>query len=88
MKGDIALAGFVITAEEWEEMDAGWKAQLVAANAPLVPLPVPMPAQMPEHSAAAHVLATGQSKQRARWWPTTGRSRARRRSASSTSPAR
>jgi hypothetical protein len=31
MKGDIALAGFVLTAEEWEALDALSRAQLVAA---------------------------------------------------------
>jgi hypothetical protein len=31
MKGDIALAGFVLTAEEWDEMDPYSRAQLIAA---------------------------------------------------------
>ena len=31
MKGDIAFAGFVLTAEEWREMDARSRAQLMAA---------------------------------------------------------
>lgn len=31
MKGDIALAGFVLTAEEWEALDPVSRAQLVAA---------------------------------------------------------
>ena len=31
MKGDIALAGFVLTAEEWKELDATSRAQLVYA---------------------------------------------------------
>jgi len=30
MKGDIALAGFVLTAEEWEEIDPLSRAQLMA----------------------------------------------------------
>lgn len=30
MKGDIAVAGLVITAEEWQALDAGTRAQLVA----------------------------------------------------------
>lgn len=30
MKGDIAVAGFMLTAEEWEELDAASRAQLVA----------------------------------------------------------
>ena len=34
MKGDIALAGFVLTAEEWEELDPLSRAQLIAAAAP------------------------------------------------------
>ncbi|MBX3162542.1 MAG: hypothetical protein KF773_41650 [Deltaproteobacteria bacterium] len=29
--GDIALAGFVLTAEEWHAMDPGSRAQLIAA---------------------------------------------------------
>ncbi len=31
MKGDIAIAGFMLTAEEWDAMDARSRAQLVAA---------------------------------------------------------
>ncbi|MBL9016235.1 MAG: hypothetical protein JNL83_18750 [Myxococcales bacterium] len=31
MQGDIALAGFVLTAEEWKELDATSRAQLVYA---------------------------------------------------------
>jgi hypothetical protein len=31
MKGDIALAGFVITAEEWQSLDALARAQLLTA---------------------------------------------------------
>jgi hypothetical protein len=31
MKGDIALAGFVMTAEEWEALDTASRAQLMAA---------------------------------------------------------
>ncbi len=31
MKGDIALAGFVMTAEEWEALDAASRSQLMAA---------------------------------------------------------
>jgi hypothetical protein len=31
MKGDIALAGFVLTAQEWQELDAVSRAQLMAA---------------------------------------------------------
>lgn len=30
MKGDIALAGFVLTAEEWQAMDPLQRAQLMA----------------------------------------------------------
>jgi hypothetical protein len=30
MKGDIAFAGFVITAEEWKALDAQSRAQLIA----------------------------------------------------------
>ena len=33
MKGDIALAGFVLTAEEWQALDAASRAELVAAAA-------------------------------------------------------
>ena len=31
MKGDIALAGFVMTAEEWQALDPTYRAQLIAA---------------------------------------------------------
>jgi hypothetical protein len=31
MKGDIALAGFVLTHEEWQSLDALSRAQLLAA---------------------------------------------------------
>ncbi len=31
MKGDIAIAGFMLTAEEWDAMDARSRAQLIAA---------------------------------------------------------
>ena len=30
MKGDIAFAGFVLTAEEWRQLDALSRAQLIA----------------------------------------------------------
>jgi hypothetical protein len=30
MKGDIAFAGFVLTAEEWQALDADARAQLIA----------------------------------------------------------
>lgn len=30
MKGDIAVAGFLLTAEEWQELDAQSRAQLIA----------------------------------------------------------
>ena len=30
MKGDIAFVGFVLTAEEWQELDAEARAQLIA----------------------------------------------------------
>jgi hypothetical protein len=64
MKGDIALAGFVITAQEWEEMDAGWKAQLVAASVALPPMPVPVPVPVPDHGSAEPQLALGSAQ-----WP-------------------
>ncbi len=31
MKGDIALVGFVLTAEEWQSLDSHSRAQLLAA---------------------------------------------------------
>jgi hypothetical protein len=34
MKGDIALAGFMMTAEEWQALDSISRAQLVAAATP------------------------------------------------------
>jgi hypothetical protein len=33
MKGDIAIAGFLLTAEEWQAFDADARAQLIAAVA-------------------------------------------------------
>jgi hypothetical protein len=30
MKGDIAFAGFVLTADEWQELDSEMRAQLIA----------------------------------------------------------
>jgi hypothetical protein len=30
MKGDIAVAGFMLTAEDWQELDAASRAELVA----------------------------------------------------------
>jgi hypothetical protein len=51
MKGDIALAGFVLTAEEWAALDSESRAQLLAvalrrdepwiATAPVSPAPTP-----------------------------------------------
>jgi len=44
MKGDIALAGFVLTAEEWQSLDNLSRAQLLAAafqrDAPWVVAPL------------------------------------------------
>ncbi len=44
MKGDIALAGFVLTHEEWQSLDAVSRAQLIAAafqrDAPWVVAPL------------------------------------------------
>ena len=31
MKGDIALVGFLLTADEWQELDSASRAQLLAA---------------------------------------------------------
>lgn len=53
MKGDIALAGFVLTAEEWEALDAVSRVTLIAAamrgdrSAA-----VPEPSQFPDGSAS------------------------------------
>jgi hypothetical protein len=33
MQGDVALAGYVLTAEEWQALDAASRAQLVEAAA-------------------------------------------------------
>ena len=52
MKGDIALAGFVLTAEEWEALDAASRIQLITAVMHRDPwAAVPSPAQYPEGSA-------------------------------------
>lgn len=44
MKGDIALVGFVLTAEEWQALDSVSRAQLLAAafhkDAPWVVAPL------------------------------------------------
>jgi hypothetical protein len=51
MKGDIALAGFVLTAEEWEALDAVSRVQLITAAMRRDPLAaVPTPTQFPEGS--------------------------------------
>ncbi|HEU4611186.1 MAG TPA: hypothetical protein VFS15_03875 [Kofleriaceae bacterium] len=42
MKGDIAFAGFMLTADEWQELDAESRAQLIAvATRKIEPLPEP-----------------------------------------------
>jgi hypothetical protein len=54
MKGDIALAGFVLTAEEWEALDAVSRVQLISAvmrRDPFAAAAVPAPAEFPEGSA-------------------------------------
>ena len=53
MKGDIALAGFVLTAEEWEALDATSRVSLIAAVMRRDPwtAAVPQPAQFAEGSA-------------------------------------
>lgn len=52
MKGDIALAGYVLTAEEWEAMDAATRVSLIAAVMQRDPwAAVPQPSQFPEGSA-------------------------------------
>ncbi|MGE0870148.1 MAG: hypothetical protein AB7P03_16405 [Kofleriaceae bacterium] len=48
MKGDIALAGFVLTAEEWEAIDPAAQAELLAGE-PLVVEP-PRPPRSPRGS--------------------------------------
>ena len=52
MKGDIALAGYVLTAEEWEAMDAATRVSLIAAVMQRDPwAAVPQPTHFPEGSA-------------------------------------
>ena len=34
MRGDVALAGFVLTAEEWEALDTAQRIQLLGAARP------------------------------------------------------
>ncbi len=48
MKGDIAIAGFYLTAEEWQALDATSRATLVAAATKKLEPPIVAP-----------VLATG-----------------------------
>ena len=51
MKGDIAFAGFMITADEWQQLDAQSRAQLIAvATRRMEPWPAPQ---------ASPVIATG-----------------------------
>lgn len=52
MKGDIALAGFVLTAEEWEALDVASRVSMIAAVMRRDPwAAVPQPSQFPEGSA-------------------------------------
>ncbi|MBV8759548.1 MAG: hypothetical protein JO257_19830 [Deltaproteobacteria bacterium] len=52
MKGDIALAGYVLTAEEWEGLDAVTRVSLITAAMKREPqAAVPQPTQFPEGSA-------------------------------------
>jgi hypothetical protein len=52
MRGDIALAGYVLTAEEWEALDAVSRVQLITAMMQRDPwAAVPAPAEFPEGSA-------------------------------------
>jgi hypothetical protein len=56
MKGDIALAGFVLTAEEWAQLDPDARSQLLAValrrDEPWVPA-APAPATAPPEPALA-----------------------------------
>lgn len=52
MRGDIALAGFVLTAEEWEALDVASRVQLITAVMRRDPwAAVPAPTRFPEGSA-------------------------------------
>jgi hypothetical protein len=52
MKGDIALAGYVLTAEEWEALDVASRVALIAAVMKRDPwAAVVQPAEFPEGSA-------------------------------------
>jgi len=52
MKGDIALAGYVLTAEEWEALDVASRVTLIAAAMRRDrPAAVPEPSRFPEGSA-------------------------------------
>ena len=54
MKGDIALAGYVLTAEEWEAMDAVTRVSLITAVMQRDPwAAVPQPAEFPEEIRAS-----------------------------------
>jgi hypothetical protein len=54
MKADISLAGFMLTAEEWQALDPAFRAQLVAAATPREEgwVVAPLSGVMPEHSGA------------------------------------
>lgn len=52
MKGDIALAGYVLTAEEWEALDAATRVTLITAAMQRDPwAAVPQPTPFAEGSA-------------------------------------
>lgn len=57
MKGDIALAGFVLTAEEWAELDPDARSQLLAValrrDEPWVPAVPAAPPVAPPQAALA-----------------------------------
>jgi hypothetical protein len=55
MKGDIAFVGFMLTAEEWQELDADARAQLIAVATRRVQ-PPPPPRRFPDGTGKHEVL--------------------------------
>jgi hypothetical protein len=61
MRGDVALAGFVLTAEEWAQLEPDARSQLLAValrrDEPWVPAAPPVPAR--PATPAPHLVAAG-----------------------------
>ena len=56
MKGDIAFVGFMLTADEWQGLDAESRAQLIAVATRRVDPPVERPRRFPDGTGRHEVL--------------------------------